>query len=57
MIKAIVFYIIILGTNFSLSLGDYGEIVISKRRTVEIDAIKEQIKIQYADGRKEKITD
>jgi hypothetical protein len=62
MIKAIVFYIIILGTNFSLSLGDYGEIVISKRRTVEtenveVDAIREQIKIQYADGRKEKITD
>jgi len=39
-----------------------GEIVISKRRiveteNVEVDAIKEQIKVQYADGRKEKITD
>lgn len=39
-----------------------GEIVIRKRRiveteNVEVDAIKEQIKVQYADGRKEKITD
>ena len=39
-----------------------GEIVISKRRiveteNVEVDAIKEQIKVEYPDGRKEKITD
>ncbi|HJU59543.1 MAG TPA: hypothetical protein VJ583_07315 [Nitrososphaeraceae archaeon] len=39
-----------------------GEIVISKRRVVEtehvdVDTIKEQIKVEYADGRKEKITD
>jgi stress response protein YsnF len=39
-----------------------GEIVLNKRRVVEmenvdIDTIKERINVEYADGRKEKITD
>ena len=48
--------------TISKKMVKVGEIVISKRRiveteNVEVDAIKEQIKVQYADGRKEKITD
>ena len=39
-----------------------GEVVISKRRVVTIEdvnvnTLKERIKVEYADGRKEKITD
>ena len=39
-----------------------GEVAISKRKIVEnenvdVDTIKEQITIEHADGRKEKITD
>jgi stress response protein YsnF len=39
-----------------------GEVVISKRRVVatedvNVDTLKEQIKVEYADGRKEKITE
>jgi stress response protein YsnF len=48
--------------TISTKMVKVGEIVISKRRVVEnedleIDTIKEQIKVEYADGRKEKITD
>jgi stress response protein YsnF len=48
--------------TISKKLVKVGEIVISKRKVVEmenvdVDTIKEQIKVEYADGRKEKITD
>jgi stress response protein YsnF len=48
--------------TISKKIVKVGEIVVSKRRVVEtenvdVDTIKERIKVEYADGRKEKITD
>jgi stress response protein YsnF len=48
--------------TISKKIVKVGEVVISKRRVLEIenvdvDTIKERVNVEHADGRKEKITD